>query len=427
MSFRRLSVLVWLAIVPMTRGQTFDLARELERTPPGGTLVVPSGQHRGPFVIRQPLRMWGQPGAVLVGDGLTHVVQIRAPDVELAGFIIRHSGSDLSKDHAGVHIAGPRALVRDNTIVDCLHGIYVYAADEVRLLHNVIRGRANVEAISDPVTRGIPLTSAELCADPIGQDQRGNGIHLWKSVGLEIAGNDIRGTRDGIYFSFTDRTLVRGNVISQVRYGLHYMYSDENTFEDNLFTDNAAGSALMFSADLRLTGNRFVANRSHRAYGLLMHSVDRTVVERNVIDGNTVGVYLESTNQNRFIGNRITGNYVGLRCSQSSSDNAVAGNVFDRNLHPVETTGVTPDNRWELDGQGNYWAGAYRLDLDEDGITDLPHHEIDLFGGWRRDFPEIALLSGSPGERLMRFIYSRSRVPGLPGITDPHPLVRAAP
>ena len=43
--------------------------------------------------------------------------------------------------------------------------------------------------------------------------------------------NAIRGTRDGIYFSFAEKTTVRGNKITRVRYGLHYMYSDDNLFE----------------------------------------------------------------------------------------------------------------------------------------------------------------------------------------------------
>jgi nitrous oxidase accessory protein len=104
----------------------------------------------------------------------------------------------------------------------------------------------------------------QLCAAPANQNRRGNGVHIWNSVGHTIAGNVIRDTRDGIYFSFVDRSTVRDNDIARVRYGLHYMYSDENRFDRNVFSDNAAGAALMYSKGLTLAGNRFVANRSHR-------------------------------------------------------------------------------------------------------------------------------------------------------------------
>lgn len=417
---------VMFAVVSVGRADpAFDLAGRIRSAAPGETLSIPAGRYRGPFLIDRPLRLHAQPGAILEGDGKTHVVEIRGADVELAGFIVRHSGTNLSLDHAGVMITGPRAIVRDNTIVDCLHGIYVKGANDGRLLRNVIRGRAQLETVADPIVAGLKLKPEELCSSEIEQNQRGNGIHLWKSERFEITGNDIRGTRDGIYFSFANHTQVRGNRISQVRYGLHYMYSNANTFEDNLFTDNVAGSALMYSNGITLRRNRFVANRSQRAYGILMHSVDDTHVVDNIIQGNTVGLFLEVNTSDRIEGNLVAGNYIGLRITDSSSENVITRNRFVRNLHPVESNGLNQANHWASDGRGNYWDDALRLDLNQDGVADLPHHEVDVFGPWRRPFPAIGLLSGSPGETLIRFIYSRVPVRGLSGITDPDPLVRA--
>jgi nitrous oxidase accessory protein len=414
-----------IALLPL-QALAFDLAAAINSAAPGATIEVPVGNHRGPFVIDKPLRLLGASGAVLEGDGKTNVVEIRAPDVELAGFVIRKSGGDLARDQAGVFVAAPRATIRDNQIVDCLHGVYLKATSDVRVLRNVIRGRAEIETVADPIVSGLKLSSDELCSAELEQNQRGNGIHLWKSVRIEITDNDIRGTRDGIYFSFADQTTVRNNRISRVRYGLHYMYSDENVFEGNTFTDNAAGAALMFSADITLRGNYFTANRAQRSYGLLLHTVDRALIENNRVEGNTVGLYLESNNSNRVLGNHVAGNYIGLRISESSADNTFAGNAFVRNVHPVEMAGTSENNRWSAEGRGNHWDGALALDLNRDGIADLTHREVDLFGPWRRDFPAIGLLSGSPGDRLIRFVYSRVPVRGLLGITDPRPLVRAA-
>lgn len=403
----------------------FDLAAELREARPGTVIDVPPGRYAGPLVIDRPLHLHGQPGAILDGDGKTHVVEIRAPDVEMAGFVIRHSGTNLSLDHAGVFITAARALVRNNTIVDCLHGIYVKGTNDGRLMHNVIRGRAELETVTDPIVSGLKLKPQELCSSEIEQNQRGNGIHLWKVARFEIVGNDIRGTRDGIYFSFAHHTRVRGNRISQVRYGLHYMYSNANLFEENLFTDNIAGSALMYSNGITLRRNRFVANRSQRAYGILMHSVDDTRVVDNLVQGNTVGMFLEENIRDRVEGNVVAGNYIGLRITDSSSENVIAHNRFTRNLHPIESNGLNEANRWAEQERGNYWDSALRLDLNQDGVADLPHREVDLFGPWRRPFPAIGLLSASPGETLVRFIYSRVPVRGLSGVTDPHPLVGA--
>lgn len=422
--------LALLACAPGSRGAAPDsgwLKRTIESAAAHAVIEVPPGVHAGPFVISRPVRLRGAKGAELLGSGKGHVVDIQAPDVEVAGFLIRRSGSNLSTDDAGIHVRGPRATVRGNTIVDTLHGIYLRQAAECRIVENVIRGRAAVVAIADPMTQGLRLTSDELCSVTLDQDQRGNGIHIWNCSRHLIAGNDIRGTRDGIYFQFCDETTVRLNVIQDVRYGLHYMYSDENVFEDNLFTRNAAGSALMYSNGITLRRNRFVANRSHRAYGLLMHTVEATRIEENVFEGNTIGIFLENCVQNTLVGNRVTANYIGFRLSDSSDENRFSANVLRANVHPVETSGLNASNRWSIGGIGNLWDDAVKLDLDRDGIADVPHHESDLFGGWRRAFPEIGLLSGSPGERAIRFMHARLQLPGVPGVKDEHPLSRARP
>ncbi|MFH1500215.1 MAG: NosD domain-containing protein [Verrucomicrobiota bacterium] len=404
-----------------------DLRARIAAAEAGATLQVEAGEHHGPFVIDQPLRLIGAPGAVLRGDGRDHVIAIRAADVEIAGFTIRGSGRELGDDHAAIHITGARAIIRDNRILDSLHGIYVRKADAARIERNVILGDgAGVAAVDDPLHVPLRPGESELCGVESMQDRRGNGIHLWNSARHQIADNVITGTRDGIYFSFTDETLVRGNTITRVRYGLHYMYSDLNTFERNRFSDNAAGSALMYSKGLVLRDNRFTANRGHRAYGLLLQSVDETLIEGNLIEGNTLGLFTENSNGLTVRANRIAGNHVGLRVSDSTEDSRFSENVFTGNIHAVESTTKGAKNTWSVGARGNVWDGAVALDLDRDGVSDLPHREPDVFGAWRRPFPAIGLLSSSPGAKLLHFIHSRLALPGMPGVTDPHPLLSSA-
>ncbi|MFT3828486.1 MAG: NosD domain-containing protein [Opitutaceae bacterium] len=401
-----------------------SLQERIRAADAGATLRVPAGVHAGPLVIDRSLRLLGEGGAVIEGDGRGHVIAITAPDVEVAGLQIRRSGSDLSGDDAGIHVSAPRAYLHHNTIADTLHGIYLHQASGCRIVGNIVRGRAAAAAIDDPLTRGLNLRSAELCSVELAQDRRGNGIHIWNCGDHTIDDNDIRGTRDGIYFSFCDHTTVRHNTIREVRYGLHYMYSDGNRFEENLFAENAAGAALMYSRDIVLRRNRFLANRSHRAYGLLLHTVEATTIAENTIEGNTIGIFLESGVGNTFAANTIAANYIGVRLSGSSDGNRFADNRFLRNVHSVETNGAADANTWSVAGRGNFWEGALALDLDDNGIADVPHREADLFGGWRRAFPEIGLLSGSPGARAVRFVHARIGVPGLDGVRDPEPLVR---
>lgn len=402
------------------------LADRLATARPGEIIDVPAGEYAGPFVIDVPLTLRGGGHATLRGNGKTHVVAVRAPDVTIEGFQIRGSGLDLSLDQAAIHVSAPRAVVRANRITESLHGVYVRKADRVRIEGNTIIGKATTIEQVDPFTRRPVPVGGEACEVPLGQDRRGNGIHIWNSSGHVIAGNVIRDTRDGIYFSFVDDSDVRGNDIARARYGLHYMYSDGNRFEDNVFARSAAGAAIMFSKGIVLRHNRFEASQSQRSYGLLLQGVDETQVLGNRIAGNTMGLFVENSHDNVIGDNRIVSNHVGVHVSDSSGGNTFTGNTFTGNLHPVETDGTNLSNRWADAGRGNYWDDAVRLDLNQDGVGDLPHRELDLFGYLRRPFPAIGLLSGSPGERLLRFVHTRLALPGLPGISDPAPLVRQA-
>lgn len=399
------------------------LRQRIAAATPGSTIDVPAGEYHGQFVLDRPVHLRGVRGAVLRGDGTTHVVAVRAADVTVEGFEIRNSGLDLEQDDAGIHVTGPGAVISHNLIADCLHGVYVRQADDVRVEDNTIVGRATVPEPADGGSGPRPAGGG-LDTMPLNQNRRGNGVHVWRSSRLLIARNTIRDTRDGVYFSFADRADVRDNLVTGVRYGLHYMYSDENRFDGNVFRDNAAGAALMYSKGIRLRANQFVGNRGHRAYGLLLQSVDGSRIEGNRIAGNSVGLYAENSHGNEVVRNRVLGNHVGVRITDSSDGNVVAGNTFAGNIHTVETSGPNTSNRWSSDGRGNFWDDGMRLDLDGNGVVDLPHRELDLFGGLRREFPEIGLLAGSPGERLLRFVHARLAIPGLPGIVDPAPLVQ---
>ena len=150
--------------------------------------------------------------------------------------------------------------------------------------------------------------------------------------------------------------------------------------------------------------------------------MDDCRLEANTIEHNAVGLSFNQCNRNRVIGNTVAHNYIGLRFGSNSDENGFSANRFARNLHPVEVTGDNGTNQWSLAGVGNYWDGAAAFDLDRDGINDLPHRELDLFGVLRRDFPSIALLSESPAIKLLRFAHQRAVLPGLHSIEDRAPL-----
>lgn len=399
-----------------------SLQPQIDAAAPGATIAVEAGTYEGAIVIDKPLTLISTGSSTIQGNGKGKVVTIAADGVTLRGFRIRGSGLALSDDDAAVFVAANRATVEGNEIEDSLHGIYLKKASDCRVIRNRIHGKTTVPVETGSIEQGIGVTPENCDTSALDANRRGNGIHQWNCERNEIVGNEISEARDGIYFSFTNHTRCEANYIHRVRYGLHYMYSDDNQFIGNTFSENAAGAALMFSKRLEVRGNRFVSNRGFRAYGLILQSIDDSRIESNVIEHNAVGLSFNQCNRNRVIANRVAQNYIGLRFGANSDENAFSMNAFARNLHPVEVTGDNGTNQWSLAGVGNHWDGSTNFDLDRDGIDDLPHRELDLFGVLRRDFPAISLLSESPAIKLLRFAHQRAALPGLHSIEDRAPL-----
>jgi nitrous oxidase accessory protein len=397
------------------------LQERIDAAAPNETIRVEAGTH-GSVAINKSLTLIGQPGAEIRGNGAGKVVTIAADDVTLTGLRITGSGLNLSDDDAAVFVTGNRATIEKNTIANSLHGIYLKKVFGARILDNRIEGKTTIAASTEPIEKGIGQSS-ENCDTTLVANRRGNGIHQWNCEGNLIRGNDISETRDGIYFSFTNNSRVENNVVHHTRYGLHYMYSDGNFFENNTFAENAAGAAIMFSKELIVRRNHFVNNRGLRAYGLIIQSTDRSRFEANELEQNAVGLSFNQCNGNQVIANRVRNNYIGLKFGSNSDGNRFTENIFARNLHPVETGALEGSgNKWAVNGVGNFWDSASELDLNQDGIGDFAHRELDLFGILRRNFPAIAFLSDSPAAKLLRFANERAVIPGISSIEDPAPL-----
>ena len=421
--YRRASHILVL-LLPGLTSTTFaaTLQERIDVAAPNDTIRVEAGVHPGAILIRKPLTLVGDPGAEIRGFGVGKVVTIAADDVTLRSLRITGSGLNIFDDDAAVFVTGNRATIEKNVIADSLHGIYLKKISGARLLDNQITGKTTLPAATGSIEKGIGQ-SIENCDTSLVAARRGNGIHQWNCENNLIRGNEISETRDGIYFSFTNNSRVERNLVHHTRYGLHYMYSDSNVFENNTFTENAAGAAIMFSKELTVRGNHFVNNRGLRAYGIIIQSTERSRFEGNQIEENAVGLSFNQCIGNTVVGNHVRNNYIGLKFGSNSDDNRFSENVFARNLHPVET-GVAEGsgNQWALNGIGNFWEMGADLDFDHDGVGDLPHRELDLFGILRRDFPAIAFLSASPAVRLLQLANERAAIPGLSSIDDPAPL-----
>jgi nitrous oxidase accessory protein len=232
---------------------------------------------------------------------------------------------------------------------------------------------------------------------PRDESGEGNGVHLWTSADAEIADSDASGFLDAIYLSFAHRARVeRGRFHDNGRYGLHTMYCQATALRDNLFDRNVAGIAIMFSNQLEVTRNRIVRNRGPRTYGLLLRDCSDGRFARNQLVDNTVALFLDGSNRNRFEHNLVQDNGWGVLLFSSCAGNVFAGNAFINNDYPVALDMRRSNNRFDDGARGNYWAESAPYDLDGDRVSDVPYSPVSAFAFVSKQYPDLSILAHSP-------------------------------
>jgi nitrous oxidase accessory protein len=372
---------------------------------PGDTILVSAGIHSGPIEISKPVVLIGQPGAVIYGQGRGTVLLVSAPTT-VRGLTIRSSGADQSREDAGIMVVGAEGVVlEDNRLEDVLFGIYLKQAPGAVVRRNSIRGKALPPA------------------------RRGDGIRLWYSDRGLVEDNDVTDSRDLVIW-FSSRTLVRNNQVTASRYGLHYMYSNHNRFESNRFVGNQVGAFIMYSGDIFFEGNLFAESRGTFGRGIGFKDADSIVAANNIVVNNAIGISLDNSPNldgvfNRFTGNLIAYNDVGISLLPSVSRNLFHGNRLVDNIVPVQISGggTALGNFW----RGNYWSEYAGFDQDADGYGDTPFSWHRLSDDLTAKHPELRWFTGSLAfEALNLFARAVPLLLPQPVVIDSTPLTKKA-
>jgi nitrous oxidase accessory protein len=403
-----LVALALLAAVPNARpaehrveaGQS--ITSVLVRVAPGDTVRLASGDYRERVVIEVPVTLVGEPGARILGGYEGTVVHVTAPGTVVEGIEIAEAGTNLSRDMACLLVEADDVTVRDCTIRQALHGIYVKGGSRARILGNRVEGRLDLI-----------------------ESDRGNGIHLWNSHRNRVAGNEIFHVRDGIYFSFANETAIEDNHIHDVRYGLHYMYSNDNVFSDNLFEHNVAGAALMYSERITFERNTFARCRGFRAYGILLQSMSEVTSRQNLILDNSRGIFMNNTDASVFVGNDIVDNDLAIQLNGGCDGNRFSANNFLGNLTELLLDVSDLETLWADDDGGNHWSDYRGYDLDRDGLGDVPFGIQNVFQVLESDVPEVRFYLLSPAAEVLRAAEEGLPILRLGDAQDPAPRMRA--
>lgn len=384
------------ATVQVRPGQ--DLQAAIAAAAPGDTVEVQRGVYRVNLRIDKPLTLRGIGRPTLTGGETGDTIRVTAPGVTIEDLIVRDSGSSLKEQNAGIYLypGAHRAVVRRCDLTYNLFGMWIEKANDVLIEGNLITGKRDYNS-----------------------SQRGNGIQLYNTHRARIVGNHISFVRDALYVDVSHNAVFRGNRLHHSRYGTHYMNAWDNLWEGNDSWANRAGLALMEVRRITVRNNRAWDNADH---GIMLRTIEDSVIENNVVAGNQRGFFIYDAEYNTLRGNLVTRNTIGVHLSAGSKNNVIEGNDFIGNREQVRYVGAR-DQRWGAES-GNHWSNYLGWDRDGDGVGDVPYEANDVVDrlAWRH--PALRLLLASPAVQALRLVGQQFPVLRVPTVVDPKPRMR---
>jgi nitrous oxidase accessory protein len=375
-----------------------SIAAAIDRAAPGDVINIERGEYAAHLVLDKRLTLRGIDRPTLTGGNRGDVIRVKATDVVIEGLIVRDSGDDLTAQNAGIYIepGAHRAVVRHNDLVYTLFGLWIEGVENVEIAGNLITGKRDLQSA-----------------------QRGNGIQLYNTEGAKILDNHISFTRDGIYVDVSHHAVFRGNRMHHLRYGTHYMNSYFNLWEYNESYLNRGGLALMEVRNQVVRHNLAWGNTDH---GIMLRTIQDSVVEDNVVARNGKGFFVYDAEYNTLRGNLVVNNRVGVHLWAGSYRNHVDANDFVQNQEQVRYV-ATRDESWGVK-QGNYWSNYAGWDRDGDGLGDVPYSANDVVDRLVWKYPYVKIMLNSPAVQTLRLIARQFPLLRAPSIVDARPRMR---
>lgn len=417
-------MLVWLLVGPLSAMEYLadpdgmPLQQLIDQAKPGDSIRLHGGVYPGGVLVDKQLVLIGEPGAIIDAQGQGDVIRVEAENVTIRGLTLRNSGFNLTKMNAAVHGArGANGLiVEDNIMEDNAFGLWLWHANNIRMINNRIRGNT-----------------------AYASQDRGDGIRLFNVEDGVFSHNEIWDTRDGIYVDTSRRLEFSHNRFRDLRYGIHYMYAHQGRIIANHSTRTRSGYALMMSRDLEVVGNHSINDQN---YGILLNFITYSTITHNQVIGVTgwsysgeaehgipIGgegkaVFIFNSLHNTIRDNLFADSEIGIHLTAGSEGNELYGNSFQRNQFQVKYV-ANRTQEWSHQGKGNYWSDYLGWDLNSDGVGDQPYEPNDGIDKLLWKYPLAKMLMNSPAVQTLRWVQSQFPILRSPGVQDSHPLMQA--
>ncbi len=364
-------------------GEPASLQALVDAAEEGTVLRIPEGRYVGPVVIRKPLRIQGDGKAQVVNGDEGPVIRLEASGAELKGIGIEDTRED--PDSVALEVAGSGNRLNNLTIATQGFGIRFYQAHENILEHIHIEGTT------------VQATGLSQDEEPV---ERGNGIDLLESDRNQIRNNRISNMFDGVYIEKGTGNRIEGNMVTESRYGYHLMFSRDTAITGNTGSRNVTGAMIMADEGAQVTGNDFAKQSANAtAQGILLFDVKRVLVENNRVEGNRLGIYAQTLRDTTIKNNRFMRNFLGIQMTDAEG-NRLTGNDFVANVIQAQAVAEAGNII-----EHNFWDDFGGLDLQGDGISDLPYRSNSFFLSLTDETPAYQLFFGAPGMLFLEGLF----------------------
>ena len=276
-------------------------------------------------------------------------------------------------------------------------GIYLSRANNSLIIRNNCSGNY------------VGITSWDCSNNTISGNIANNNAYGIMSYGGNntISGNTANNNYWGIYLYDCDNSTISGNnADDNIQRGIQLESGDNNAISENTANNNWFGIVLLDSNNDTILGN--IAN-NNTYYGIALSDSSNDTILGNIANNNTYyGIYLWGSNNNTITKNIINYNNITGIVVDTSNGNNIYLNCFNNILNAVDNGS---NNHWDNGINGNYWADYADLDIDGNGIGDVPYNITGSAGS--RDYfplmkcpnPTIQVNEGVPGYNLF-FLFS---------------------
>jgi len=387
-----------------------SLQTSINNAQAGDTLLIAPGHYIGNFIVNKPLTLRGDAPSnehiILDGNGTKDILRISAPHVTVDNLNFINWGDNLTDQNAAIYVEKQAnyPIIKNNRLKGRGMGIYLDKSHFGKVLNNKIEGDNTMRP-----------------------PNRGNGIQLVMVKGVEVRGNEVWHTRDGLYIISSNENQLVDNYLHDLRYGVHYMYSYTNVVSDNLTVNTRVGYALMQSKFLTIENNQAFNSNDH---GMLLNFITKSTLKNNYISGvkqqrdpsasgaEGKALFVYNSLFNTIEGNWFGQSQIGIHLTAGSEDNKIQGNNFINN--PVQVKYVSSRDQ---DWNGNYWSNYLGWDTNADGHGDVTFEPNDGIDKMLWQYPEAKLLMNSPAILTLRWVQREFPVLKPPGIRDHSPLM----